>query len=73
MITEGNALFKPIMHLNYFLAPPSYEECMFGASNINDSEDNEHIFGTTGYFPRYPTYTLPTTLPGSTTVGWAAQ
>jgi hypothetical protein len=51
----------------------SYEECKFGTSNINDSENNEHTFRGTGYFPLYPTLTLPTTLPGSTAVGWATQ
>jgi hypothetical protein len=47
----------------------SYEECKFGTSNIKDSDDNEHTLRATGYFPRYPTLTLPTALPGSTTFG----
>ncbi|XP_069691681.1 arrestin domain-containing protein 17-like isoform X1 [Periplaneta americana] len=40
------------------MPPPTYEECIFGTSSIGDSEDSQHVFGISGYNPRYPTYTL---------------
>lgn len=54
------------------MPPPSYEECMFGTTSIRDADDSEHVLGTTGYNPRYATYTLLTTVPDTPAVGWVA-
>ena len=43
---------------------------MFGTTSIRDADDSEHVLGTTGYNPRYATYTLPTTVSGTPAVGW---
>jgi hypothetical protein len=53
---------KNELHSNFFVAPPSYEEAMLGATSNNDSDDSEYISGTTGYNPRYAPYTLQTTV-----------
>jgi hypothetical protein len=53
------------------IPPPSYEECVFGTTSIRDADDSEHVLGTTGYNPRYATYTLPSTMSGTPAVGWA--
>ncbi|XP_001599906.1 arrestin domain-containing protein 17 [Nasonia vitripennis] len=39
------------------LAPPSYEESMFGARTLRDREESEHVIGGGDKFaPRYPVY-----------------
>uniref|UniRef100_A0A1B0D8F9 Arrestin-like N-terminal domain-containing protein n=1 Tax=Phlebotomus papatasi TaxID=29031 RepID=A0A1B0D8F9_PHLPP len=39
------------------LPPPSYEECIFGAVQVKDDEDDEKtVMSCTGYAPRYPVY-----------------
>ncbi|XP_049774878.1 arrestin domain-containing protein 17-like isoform X3 [Schistocerca cancellata] len=38
--------------------PPSYEECVYGASNIDDEEDTRHYQDDNRFVPRYPTYNL---------------
>lgn len=53
------------------MPPPTYEECMFGTTSITDADDSEHVLGTTGYNPRYPTYTLETSVPSTPAIGWA--
>jgi hypothetical protein len=68
---EINSNRKQIIHSNYFVAPPTYEECMFGTTSITDADDSEHVLGTTGYNPRYPTYTLETSVPSTPAIGWA--
>jgi hypothetical protein len=44
---------------------------MFGTTSIKDSDDSEYLLGTTGYNPRYATYTLQNTVPATPAVGWA--
>uniref|UniRef100_A0ABM0MS85 Arrestin domain-containing protein 3-like n=1 Tax=Saccoglossus kowalevskii TaxID=10224 RepID=A0ABM0MS85_SACKO len=34
-------------------APPSYAECVFGATDIRDSEDNQYTIGDTMFTPMY--------------------
>lgn len=55
-----------ILTFHYFLsqlysfvivAPPSYEESMFGARTLRDREESEHVIGGGDKFaPRYPVY-----------------
>ena len=37
-------------------APPSYEECVFGATSIREEGESDAIAGVLSYAPRYPTY-----------------
>jgi len=38
------------------LAPPSYEEAVFGGGTIQDETDDENTTGPTSFSPRYPYY-----------------
>lgn len=51
-----------------FVAPPSYEESLYGNRQIEDAED-QHPIGQQAYNPRYPVYhfTEPQTAPQTTT------
>lgn len=47
-----------------FIAPPTYEESMFGKSaNIRDTDDSEHTQIMAGWTPRYPTYNFAPSAP----------
>jgi len=38
------------------LPPPSYNESVFGPTNVKDKEDNEHTRGNWEFLPKYPKY-----------------
>ncbi|KAJ8302419.1 hypothetical protein KUTeg_018815 [Tegillarca granosa] len=38
------------------IAPPSYEECVFGKVNVRDENDDEHTSGQMAWAPAYPFY-----------------
>ncbi|XP_059470817.1 arrestin domain-containing protein 17-like isoform X2 [Neocloeon triangulifer] len=40
------------------LAPPTFEESMFGAKNVFDDDKDEHTFGNKNFAPLYPVYKL---------------
>lgn len=40
----------------YEIAPPSYEECVFGRVFIKDDDDNDQTMGQLDFAPVYPTY-----------------
>ncbi|XP_046991747.1 arrestin domain-containing protein 3-like [Schistocerca americana] len=40
------------------IPPPSYEECMYGASNVNVGDNASHTEEGYNHVPRYPTYNL---------------
>ncbi|XP_059470737.1 arrestin domain-containing protein 17-like [Neocloeon triangulifer] len=41
------------------LAPPSYEESVFGAKNVFDDSEDRHTFGERNFAPLYPVYYKP--------------
>lgn len=46
--SQSFVLFSP--------APPSYEECVFGTTNIRDTDDTDFTFGSATYAPKYTYY-----------------
>ncbi|XP_064616904.1 arrestin domain-containing protein 17-like [Liolophura sinensis] len=38
------------------MPPPSYEECVFGTTNIRDTDDTDFTFGSATYAPKYTYY-----------------
>lgn len=56
-LTRQEFNFDEIGYFLFNLAPPTYEECMFGGE-IRDAEDSEHVDYGAGvsYNPRYVTY-----------------
>lgn len=40
----------------YFAAPPSYNECVFGKSNIKEEDDSEYTQGQMDFAPAYTYY-----------------
>ncbi|KAK2581691.1 hypothetical protein KPH14_002178 [Odynerus spinipes] len=57
--TKGPAGFQPPPTSNLYpeLPPPSYEESTYGARNLRDRDESEHVIGLMNPFaPRYPVY-----------------
>jgi len=38
------------------LPPPSYEESMFGPTNVKEEDDGDHTRGDWNFSPKYPRY-----------------
>jgi hypothetical protein len=62
---------RKVIYSNYFVAPPSFEESVFGTTSIRDADDSEHVLRTIGHNPQHATYTLLSTVSGTPPVGWA--
>uniref|UniRef100_A0A1L8DK69 Putative arrestin domain-containing protein 3 n=1 Tax=Nyssomyia neivai TaxID=330878 RepID=A0A1L8DK69_9DIPT len=61
--TEAPIAIEPILNpitspaADRNLPPPSYEECVFGAVQVKDDEDDDKtVMSCTTYAPRYPVY-----------------
>jgi hypothetical protein len=70
----GNTVLNQInskrnIHSNYFVAPPNFEERMFGTTNRVD-DGSVYVLETNGY-NRRATYTLPATVVVTPAVCWA--
>ncbi|XP_051165267.1 arrestin domain-containing protein 17-like [Leptopilina boulardi] len=50
--------------INFELPPPTYEESIFAAENLQDDDDSQHVIGINDHFaPRYPVYKFPSHRP----------
>ncbi|XP_043478851.1 arrestin domain-containing protein 17-like [Leptopilina heterotoma] len=46
--------------INFELPPPTYQESIFAAENLQDDDDSQHVMGINDHFaPRYPVYKFP--------------
>ncbi|KAL6258963.1 hypothetical protein P5V15_008888 [Pogonomyrmex californicus] len=59
VIPSANTALPPLpeSHLYPNLPPPSFEESSYGARNLHERGESEHVYGLTNHFaPRYPVY-----------------
>ncbi|KAI4477956.1 hypothetical protein M0804_012436 [Polistes exclamans] len=61
--TKSSDKFQPSPTSNLYpqLPPPKYEESTYGARNLRERGESEHVIGLTNHFaPKYPFYHFPT-------------
>ncbi|XP_011646855.1 arrestin domain-containing protein 17 [Pogonomyrmex barbatus] len=64
VIPSANTALPPLpeSHLYPNLPPPSFEESSYGARNLHERGESEHVYGLTNHFaPRYPVYNFAST------------
>lgn len=59
VIPSANTALPPLPESNLYpnLPPPSFEESTYGAKNLRERGESEHVYGLDNHFaPRYPVY-----------------